>query len=659
MGLYFAWLGYYTAMLIPPSLVGITCFLYGLATYTTDTIPQDICSGPQASIVMCPACDTFCDTWSLDTACDMSKAKHMFDNASTVFFAVFMSLWAVVFLELWKRYSAEICHRWDVHGDDPEEELPRPQYLHQLRGVQTVHWTRNYVTKEREPRPPFWRMKVPGLVLSWTTVFMMVSLAGITVLGAILYRMSMIVALAAVSDDIVRSNYQLIIAITGAIINLVCIIVLSYFYKLLAVWLTEKELHRTQTSFDDSLTVKNYLFQFVNYYASIFYVAFFKGQFLGTPASYFRLLGYRQEECAPGGCFMELTVQLATIFVGNQFILGNLMKLAGIIWCRPEEDTGMKTRQHIRDFKLLGLGRQALFNEYLELVLQYGFITIFVCAFPLAPFFALCNNVLELRLDAKKILELHRRPTGLATAQKVRSIGVWFEILETVGRIAVITNALIIALTSEFIPRLVYQSFYSEDGSLEGYVDFSLSTLSLADMDPHTMEHYQRETGSQRDWGNLTECSYPGYYWGPGTRDQYQPNIIFWQIWFARVLFVVVFENLLAVALVAIKLCIPDVPSTLKDRMNREKFITTQLILDKEEEIHREKHQQEDQAQKDQAREDQTVEDQTVEDQAKEDPGQEDQAKEDPGREEAERDKDLEFLLPQKIKKEYSSAKDL
>ena len=58
---------------------------------------------------------------------------------------------------------------------------------------------------------------------------------------------------------------------------------------------------------------------------------------------------------------------------------------------------------------------KGLFYEYLEMVIQYGFITIFVCAFPLAPLFALLNNVCELRLDAKKILELHRRPI----AQKV------------------------------------------------------------------------------------------------------------------------------------------------------------------------------------------------------------------------------------------------
>ena len=37
----------------------------------------------------------------------------------------------------------------------------------------------------------------------------------------------------------------------------------------------------------------------------------------------------------------------------------------------------------------------SLFDEYLEMVIQYGFITIFVSAFPLAPLFALLNNIIE------------------------------------------------------------------------------------------------------------------------------------------------------------------------------------------------------------------------------------------------------------------------
>lgn len=63
-----------------------------------------------------------------------------------------------------------------------------------------------------------------------------------------------------------------------------------------AEYLTEFELLRTQTEFDDSLTLKIYLLEFVNYYASIFYIAFFKGKITGSPKRYNKIFGYRQEE---------------------------------------------------------------------------------------------------------------------------------------------------------------------------------------------------------------------------------------------------------------------------------------------------------------------------------------------------------------------------
>ena len=65
----------------------------------------------------------------------------------------------------------------------------------------------------------------------------------------------------------------------------------------------------------------------------------------------------------------------------------------------------------------------------------------------------------------------------------MRNIGVWFDIMETLGKLSIITNALIIALTSEFIPRTVYMLYYSEDQSLNGYVDFSLAHFNMSDLD--------------------------------------------------------------------------------------------------------------------------------------------------------------------------------
>lgn len=57
------------------------------------------------------------------------------------------------------------------------------------------------------------------------------------------------------------------------------------------------ELPRTQTDYENSLTTKMFLFQFVNYYSSCFYIAFFKGKFVGHPGNPVYWLGkYRNEE---------------------------------------------------------------------------------------------------------------------------------------------------------------------------------------------------------------------------------------------------------------------------------------------------------------------------------------------------------------------------
>lgn len=53
---------------------------------------------------MCPLCPT-CEYWKLSDACSDSKIAILFDNSATLFFAVFMSFWAVCFLEYWKRQN--------------------------------------------------------------------------------------------------------------------------------------------------------------------------------------------------------------------------------------------------------------------------------------------------------------------------------------------------------------------------------------------------------------------------------------------------------------------------------------------------------------------------------------------------------------------------
>ena len=69
-------------------------------------------------------------------------------------------------------------------------------------------------------------------------------------------------------------------------------------------------------------------------------------------------------------------------------------------------------------------------------VIQYGFVTLFVAAFPLAPFFALLNNIIEIRLDATKLITQWKRPM----AERAQDIGTWFTILVAISKLAVLVN---------------------------------------------------------------------------------------------------------------------------------------------------------------------------------------------------------------------------
>ena len=125
---------------------------------------------------------------------------------------------------------------------------------------------------------------------------------------------------------------------------------------------------------------------------------------------------------------MELCVQLAIIFVGKQFVMSIVEYYLPMFWKLYNSFkliTGISSKekrapQWVRDFKLAEWGNQGLFYEYLEMVIQYGFVTIFVSAFPLAPLFALFNNVFELRLDAKKLLVHHRYILDLNFTPKLK-----------------------------------------------------------------------------------------------------------------------------------------------------------------------------------------------------------------------------------------------
>jgi len=72
-------------------------------------------------------------------------------------------------------------------------------------------------------------------------------------------------------------------------------------------------------------------------------------------------------------------------------------------------------------FNPLHIFFQSTFQDYLELYLQFGYVFLFSAVYPLAAFWAVVNNVIEMRTDAFKLCNLHQRPF----VQTASSIGAW------------------------------------------------------------------------------------------------------------------------------------------------------------------------------------------------------------------------------------------
>uniref|UniRef100_A0A4W6FXB6 Anoctamin n=1 Tax=Lates calcarifer TaxID=8187 RepID=A0A4W6FXB6_LATCA len=557
IGLYFAWLGVYTQLLIPASIVGIIVFGYGVATVDTDIPSLEMCD-ERLNFTMCPLCDGACDFWQLSTACGTARASHLFDNPATVFFAIFMSLWAVLFLEHWKRRQISLSFSWDLTGIEEDE----------------VHTTA--IDKLT------WKDRLPGYFINVSSILFMFGLTFSAVFGVIVYRITVSALMAMSPDPETKSNVRVTVTATAVIINLVVILILDEIYGAVAVWLTELEIPKTETNFEERLILKAFLLKFMNAYAPIFYVAFFKGRFAGRPGNYVYVFNdYRMEECAPGGCLIELCIQLSIIMLGKQLIQNNIFeigipKLKKLVRALKDKGSAETEKEEERPPQQWNLDHalaafEGLTPEYMEMIIQFGFVSLFVASFPLAPLFALLNNVIEIRLDAKKFVTELRRPVAI----RAKDIGIWYNILSGMGKFSVIINAFVISFTSDFIPRLVYQYTYSQTGTMHGFIDYTLSYFNVSNFKPGT---------APQNSGDITVCRYKDYREPPWSPDAYQFSKQYWCVLAARLAFVILFQNLVMFLSLVVAWVIPDVPKTIMEQLKREKKLLVDVFLREEKE---------------------------------------------------------------------------
>ncbi|TMS02546.1 Anoctamin-4, partial [Larimichthys crocea] len=586
IGLYFAWLGWYTGMLFPAAMVGLLVFLYGVFTLEHCQVSKEICQA--TDIIMCPICDRYCPYLRLSDSCIYAKVTHLFDNGATVFFAVFMAVWATVFLEFWKRRRAVLAYDWDLLDWEEEEDEIRPQFEAKYSKKERM----NPISGKPEPYQAF-TDKYSRLIVSASGIFFMILVVIAAVFGIVIYRVITVSTFAAFGWALIRNNSQVATTGTAVCINFCMIMLLNVLYEKVALLLTNLEQPRTESEWENSFTLKMFLFQFVNLNSSTFYIAFFLGRFTGRPGAYLRLINrWKLEECHPSGCLIDLCMQMGIIMVLKQ-TWNNFMELGYPLiqnwWTRRKlrREHGQIAKasfpQWERDYNLQPMNAYGLFDEYLEMILQFGFTTIFVAAFPLAPLLALLNNIIEIRLDAYKFVTQWRRPLP----SQAKDIGIWYGILEGIGILSVITNAFVIAVTSDFIPRLVYAYKYGPcagqgragEGCMMGYVNASLSVFRVSDFEKRSQP---RTTGAELLGEAVKYCRYRDYREPPDSAEPYSYTLQFWHVLAARLAFIIVFEHMVFAIKTLIAYLIPDLPKDLRDRMRREKYLIQEMMYEAE-----------------------------------------------------------------------------
>lgn len=105
------------------------------------------------------------------------------------------------------------------------------------------------------------------LVITQSTVLVFVAAVVGAVVGIFLFRNLLI-------RDADWSPYYG--SILTSMMNAVLITALNYVYYYVGRWLTDFENHATNSSYENSLILKNFIFRFVNSYSSLFYIAFLK-----------------------------------------------------------------------------------------------------------------------------------------------------------------------------------------------------------------------------------------------------------------------------------------------------------------------------------------------------------------------------------------------
>jgi len=199
----------------------------------------------------------------------------------------------------------------------------------------------------------------------------------------------------------------------------------SPIFDYIIYWTNRFENHKDPFNDEHYIVVKKFAFQFVSYYVNLFYIAFYKQDLSELRSSLIFMLTVN--------AVIHTVVEW---YETNPFV--NKLRLSKDTPLQSLLQRETKLRAHDID------------DEFLELLLQFGFVSMFSVVFPLAAILAYTNNLLEGSIDLAKLMNSRRYALQLKRCR----IGAWQLCFEVISFASVFTNLFFLCICSKHLNQI-------------------------------------------------------------------------------------------------------------------------------------------------------------------------------------------------------------
>ena len=242
---------------------------------------------------------------------------------------------------------------------------------------------------------------------------------------------------------------QTIQSTLAVILHVTLVLSMNMGYRYIAELLTDWENHESHVTYSNSLIFKRFFFEAFDAYIVLMYLAFYEQDVNKVRSELINVFNV--------DTFRRLLLEGVIPFLQTKMRLQ--LKLYGNKSNRDLKKNDFDNDDSQKDIKEALLEENVNkddyeeFDDYIEMIIQLGYICLFASAYSLAPFVAIIANFIEVRLDAFKVTHVHRRPF----AYPVPGIGVWLSLIKCIVWMSAITNCMIFCFSSmqmvQFLPH--------------------------------------------------------------------------------------------------------------------------------------------------------------------------------------------------------------